>query len=118
MNPNRKEGPSAPCSLRPASASPASIDVPNTPPAASSHGGHRPGAGAPIGNFNALKHGRRSAQLRQLFIRAAKSKRTRALVGTLAAAALLHKAGLVGKRKRRLGDPVPPGQAPRKESRS
>lgn len=77
----------------------------------SSHGGRRTGAGAPPGNFNALKHGRRSRQLRQLFIRAARSPRTRALVGTIAAAALLHMAGLV--RKRKVGGPVvpSPGQA-------
>ncbi len=29
-------------------------------------GGKRPGAGAPKGNFNALRHGRRSAQFAQL----------------------------------------------------
>ncbi len=29
-------------------------------------GGRRPGAGAPLGNLNALKHGRRSAQFAQL----------------------------------------------------
>ena len=30
------------------------------------HGGKRPGAGAPRGNFNGLKHGRSSRQFRQL----------------------------------------------------
>ncbi len=32
----------------------------------SRRGGRRPGAGAPLGNLNALKHGRRSAQFAQL----------------------------------------------------
>ena len=31
-------------------------------------GGKRPGAGAPKGNLNALKHGRHSAQLQQLAV--------------------------------------------------
>ncbi len=35
-------------------------------PEPSRRGGRRPGAGAPPGNLNALKHGRRSAQLAQL----------------------------------------------------
>jgi hypothetical protein len=30
------------------------------------HGGRRPGAGAPKGNFNALKHGRRSQQFAEI----------------------------------------------------
>ncbi len=37
-----------------------------TPNAKSKRGGRRPGAGAPLGNLNGLKHGRRSRQLAQL----------------------------------------------------
>lgn len=84
---------------------------PETIPQGHSWGGRRPGAGAPAGNFNALKHGRRSAQLRQLFLRASRSRQTRALVGTVAAAALIAKAGLVRSRRHRAGrrQPGPDG---------
>jgi len=40
-------------------------------------GGKRPGAGAPKGNFNALKHGRRSAQFAQLGAAIAINPKTR-----------------------------------------
>jgi hypothetical protein len=40
-------------------------------------GGKRPGAGAPRGNFNALKHGRRSAQFAQLSVVIAGNPKTR-----------------------------------------
>lgn len=62
-------------------------------------GGKRAGAGAPEGNFNAMTHGRRSRQLRQLFIAMMGRTRARQLVGKARAAALLTKAGLVRRRK-------------------
>jgi hypothetical protein len=40
-------------------------------------GGRRPGAGAPKGNFNALKHGRRSAQFAELGAQLAANPKTR-----------------------------------------
>ncbi len=43
-------------------------------------GGRRPGAGAPKGNFNALKHGRRSAQFAELGAQLAGNPKTREAV--------------------------------------
>jgi hypothetical protein len=43
----------------------------------SGRGGRRPGAGAPKGNLNALKHGRRSAQFAQLGVLLAGNPKTR-----------------------------------------
>jgi hypothetical protein len=43
-------------------------------------GGKRPGAGAPKGNFNALKHGERSKQFARLGAIVAKSPKARALL--------------------------------------
>jgi len=42
--------------------------MPRACPEPSRRGGKRPGAGAPKGNLNALKHGGNSAQLRQLAV--------------------------------------------------
>ena len=46
-------------------------------------GGRRPGAGAPKGNLNALKHGLRSQQLRQLTEELARSPTMRAFLARL-----------------------------------
>lgn len=46
-------------------------------------GGRRPGAGAPRGNLNALKHGLRSRQLRQLTEELARSPTMRAYLARL-----------------------------------
>ena len=62
-------------------------------------GGRRAGAGAPEGNYNALKHGRRSAQLRQLFLQLPRAG-VRAILDRLAAAATLAKAGAIKRRRR------------------
>jgi hypothetical protein len=43
----------------------------------SKRGGKRPGAGAPKGNLNALKHGRRSAQFAQFAVTLAGNEKTR-----------------------------------------
>ncbi len=67
---------------------------------ASARGGRRPGAGAPPGNLNALKHGRRSAQLRQLFV-ALKRAGVRATLGRVLGAAAIARAGLVAVRHQR-----------------
>ena len=50
----------------------------------SRRGGRRPGAGAPRGNLNALKHGRRSRQLSQLGALLAANPATRAALLELA----------------------------------
>jgi hypothetical protein len=59
-------------------------------------GGRRPGAGAPRDNLNALKHGRRSRQLRALFV-ALRRPKVRRVLKAVQQAAALHRAGLVAK---------------------
>ena len=61
-------------------------------------GGPRPGAGAPADNLNALKHGRRSEQLRQLFV-ALSRRGVHATLERVIAAAAIARAGLVKRRK-------------------
>ncbi|HEY4685588.1 MAG TPA: hypothetical protein VII57_06025 [Dehalococcoidia bacterium] len=63
-------------------------------------GGRRPGAGAPADNLNALRHGRRSRQLRGLFVAATRGGARRTIAKVLDAA-LLHMAGLVKRRRRK-----------------
>jgi hypothetical protein len=74
-------------------------------------GGRRPGAGAPRGNLNHLVDGRRSRQLRQLFIAAARSPWT---IAKVLNAAVLYRAGLV-KRQRRRGSPDQAGHQKQEE---
>jgi hypothetical protein len=50
--------------------------VEQNPKKKSRRGGRRPGAGAPKGNLNALKHGRRSAQFAQLGVLLAGNPKT------------------------------------------
>lgn len=63
-------------------------------------GGRRPGAGAPKDNLNRLVHGRRSRQLRQLFIAAVRAATP---IRKVLQAALLVRAGLVRPRRRLRG---------------
>jgi hypothetical protein len=59
------------------------------------HGGKRPGAGAPIGNFNALKTGRHSPRLRRLWLTAAKNAGAAAVLDNLHDALVLFQHGLL-----------------------
>ncbi|MDI6857497.1 MAG: hypothetical protein QME71_04175 [Dehalococcoidia bacterium] len=58
-------------------------------------GGRRSGAGAPRGNLNALKHGRRSQQLQRLFYRALNSPDADRALQNLHRAVTLIKAGVI-----------------------
>jgi hypothetical protein len=49
----------------------------------SQHGGSRPGAGAKPGNINAIKHGKRSTQLRRAVDKLMSDSDTRALLYTI-----------------------------------
>lgn len=62
------------------------------PPAG--RGGRRPGAGAPKGNLNALKHGLRSKQFRQLALEFARSPVMRAFLRRAAQLAHQRRAAL------------------------
>lgn len=57
-------------------------------------GGPRPGAGAPKGNLNALKHGLRSQQFRRLAYQLAKSPTLRAALARFATLAARRQAAL------------------------
>jgi hypothetical protein len=80
------------------------------------HGGRRPGAGAPVGNFNALKTGRHSPRLSRLFLAAAKNAGAGDVVDNLHDALVLFRNGMLGigppwapKRRRRRPPGRPPG---------
>ena len=61
--------------------------MPDNPKPKPSHGGKRPGAGAPKGNLNALKHGYRSQQFARIGALLAADPEVRGLVFHLAAEA-------------------------------
>lgn len=63
-----------------------------------SRGGRRPGAGAPKGNFNALKHGLRSKQVRQLAEELARSRVYRRFLQRTARLAQRRRANFEGDR--------------------
>lgn len=80
------------------------------------HGGKRPGAGAPLGNFNALKTGHHSPRLRRLWLTAAKNAGAGAVLDNLHDALVLFHNGLLSvgapwapKRRRRRPPGRPPG---------
>ncbi len=96
--------------------------MPRVCPEPSRRGGKRPGAGAPRGNLNALKHGRHSAQLQQLaltlallphvrdtFIKFARRQRNRRRAAAMAGHQLLTqflRACLVGLQDNQPGRPA------------
>ena len=68
--------------------------MPRACPERSRRGGRRPGAGAPRGNLNALKHGLRSRQLRQVAEELARSPAMRAVLARFARLAAQGRAAL------------------------
>ena len=83
---------------------PISFGPPGSPPVVplkGKHGGRRPGAGAPRGNLNALKHGRYSNQMTAFTHRFARDPELRRLLQTLARPAARH--GLAREQSRKCG---------------